>query len=153
MIKRRQLCRGRRVRLEQRGDQTVQRLGIGHSVQTVVDHADDEPVSIMPAILGRGVKAAQIGAVGQAFLARQDLVGAHPPQKIGTRCGRRAPQLETDEGPIGEAQHAWSELRQQVGGQSNLARVIAAHGEGPDRMRTGLGEREQTQLGKASRAA
>ena len=85
VVERCQLRRGRRVRLEQRGDQTVQRLGIGHSVQTVVDHADDEPAIIMPAMLGRGVEAAQIGAVGQALSAGQDLVGAHPPQEIGAR--------------------------------------------------------------------
>ena len=64
-----------------------------------------------------------------------------------------APQLEADEGAVGQAQHAGLQPLQQLARQPDLADLIAVEGDGEDRVRAGLRQRQQAQLGEAAGAA
>jgi hypothetical protein len=85
MIERGQLGRGGRLRIQDGGDQPVDRLGPGNPLEGVLDDAHRHGPGAR--VGGVDLHFAQEGAVGQPPAARELLVGAHPPQQVGP--GRR----------------------------------------------------------------
>lgn len=51
--------------VEQGGDRTVDRLGIAHALQAVLDDAHPPAIALVPAVLFRGIDAVHIRAIGQ----------------------------------------------------------------------------------------
>ena len=105
---------------------------------------------VAAAVLGRGIEPAQVRAVGQTLPAGQDLVGAQPPEQVGAAGRGLPPQLEADEGAIGQAQHLRAQPRQQLRRQPDLAGIIAVQRHGEDRVRAAFRQAQQPQLREAA---
>jgi hypothetical protein len=72
-------------RIEPGSDQAVQRLGVGDTVQAILDDPHDDRA--LPSVRAeRGPQAAQERPVGQAPVARELLIGPHAPQQVGARA-------------------------------------------------------------------
>jgi len=153
MIERRQL-RGRSFRvIENGGDESVDRLGIGDAIQAVVDDAHLYAVALASPILLGWVDAAQIGAVRQLLLTRKARVLLDPPEQISSGLARLVPKREAEKLPVRQAQHARSQTCQHGLGQGDLTRSIARHLAGEQHVRAVLDQGHKANLRISTAAA
>ena len=96
MVKRCQFRRRRLRGIEHRRDQPIHRLGVREALEAIVDDAHWQTVAVVAAIPRRAVELAQIGAIRQHRLDRQDRIRTDPPQQIGTRGAGTSPQFVAD---------------------------------------------------------
>jgi len=126
MVEGRQVRSGRLRRVQDRGHQPIQRLGVGHALQPVFHLAHLDAVGRVPPVLLARIDHGEIGPVRQHRCARQAQVAFHPPQQVGAGGCRCLPQRIPEEVSVGQAQHARPKRRQHaVGGVAEGSTGIA----------------------------
>ena len=85
MVQRGQLLCGGVLRVQHTGDQAINRLGVRHPFQAVLDHPHADRVGLVPSIFLARVDATQIGAIGQPLVTRQNGILLDPPQQLRLR--------------------------------------------------------------------
>jgi hypothetical protein len=88
---------------------------------------DYDPVAPLPPVLSGGVDAAEIGAVGQAFVHVQTGILAHAPQQIRSRFGGCPPEFVAGKEPVSHTQHSLAEQRDHFLSQRELIGGISIH--------------------------
>jgi len=136
VVQRRQFHRRCQLRIQQRCQQPVSRLPVIDAGHRVLDHTHRDGLlgGLGPAY-ARGSNDAEEGAVRQLLLHRQLAGAAASPQQFGSRGPGVAPLLEAVESPVGHAQHAWLQPRQQLGAQRPLASAKGPEVGTQDRVR------------------
>ena len=146
MIEGGQLMCWSQLGIEDRCDQSINGLGPGYPFQPILDDSDDHAVGFVPAVPFGGVNPAQIGAIGQASLARQPQVLPDPPEQLSTRRPCLVPKLESKELPIREAQHPMVQPREHSLGQGNLSRAITSHLAAKQHVGAAFHQRDESDL-------
>ena len=122
MVERGQFGRAGLGRIEDGGDQPIDRLGVGHSVEAIVD--DPHPYAVRAALsLVAGIDAAEIRAVRQTLLDRQIATLLGPPEQIGSGPLRLLPQVEAEEVAVRQTEHSRAERRDHLARQSQFADI------------------------------
>src|SRR5271163_2716235 len=103
MIERRQFLGARHRGIENGCDQTIDRFGVGHALQPILDDADLHAIGLAPPVLVGGIDVAQIRTVRQALLARQPRIRLDPPEKVGAGGAGANPHLVAEEVSIRQA--------------------------------------------------
>jgi len=100
MVERRQLGGGCLLMIQEAGHQPIDRLGIGNTVQAVVDDTNLDPVGLMPPILITGVDVASV--MGPLLSSSKVTIAAARlwlPVR-GRPSGRRHHVIRFNRGPI-----------------------------------------------------
>ena len=147
MIERGQFLGARQRGIENRGDQAIDRLGVGDALQTVVDDADLHAAGLVSSILVGGIDVAQIRSVRQPLLAGQIRVSLDPPEKVGAGGPSQIPHLVAEEISIRQAQHARDQGRQDLLGQRDFADRVGRHLRSEQDMRPVLHQADEADLG------
>src|SRR3954454_5456213 len=153
VVERGQLGRGRPLRIEDRGQHAIERLGLGDGLQPVLHHAHLQTAGAVPAVRLAGVDGAQVGAVRQHRLARQPQIALHPPEQVRARLQRCLPERVAEEGPVGQAQHARPQRAQYPLCQRRLTLGVGPQTGTEQHVRAALHQRHQTQLREGARPA
>ncbi len=70
--------------IEDGGDQSIARFGVGHTLKPILDHPDGYCVPLSLPVLHGRVETTEEGPVGQSFVRRQEKCFAHAPEQIRT---------------------------------------------------------------------
>ena len=68
--------------VEDGGDQSIARFGVGQTLQPILDHPDRDGVPLALPVLHGGIETAEEGPVGQSVVWLQEKCFAHSPEQI-----------------------------------------------------------------------
>ena len=132
--------------VQNRRQQTIDRLAVWQPFEAVCNHPHRHSVRAPPPVPPRRIDAAEVGAVGQAFLAGKHQILLDAPEQIGARGPRLAPQRVAEEIAVGQAQHPLAQVRQHLLGEGDFAAAIGAHAGAEQHLRSRFDQRDESQL-------
>ena len=68
--------------VEDSGDQSIARFGVGHTFQPILDHPDREGVPLTLPVLHGRMETAEEEPVGQSVVWLEEKCLAHPPEQV-----------------------------------------------------------------------
>src|ERR1035437_2408406 len=110
-------------------------------------------VALLPAVLGGGINAAEIGAVRQALVDLQTRILAHSPEQVRPSFRGRPPEFETGEETVRQAQHPFPQSGHNIPGKCDLIGGIVGHACIPENMRSVFQQCHKADFGERTGSA
>jgi hypothetical protein len=122
-----QIMRKSLFRVEEAGEQALERFRPRHAFQPILVSLNRHAVSAALVIIIRRLNVTKVQAVGQAFFAGQAKILFNPPKQLGPLNQRLLPKFETKEITIRQAHHFWLQPGQHSFALGQFPRSLVSH--------------------------